>query len=157
MQESKLWCPDLGNGTFQNPILYADYSDPDVCRVGDTFYMTASSFNYIPGLPILETIKDTSDINNIKIKEQKAEKILYSTKVDNFCSSAAFRIKFNTDKVCQMYYKLENETEFTKIPFRTVPKNHSWVGAKLGIFSTALESCIPPGFADFIKVSVTAL
>ncbi len=44
---------DLGNGRFQNPILFADYSDPDVIRVGDTFYMTASSFNYTPGLPIL--------------------------------------------------------------------------------------------------------
>ena len=44
---------DLGNGRFQNPILFADYSDPDVIRVGDAFYMTASSFNYTPGLPIL--------------------------------------------------------------------------------------------------------
>ncbi len=44
---------DLGNGRFRNPILFADYSDPDVIRVGDTYYMTASSFNYTPGLPIL--------------------------------------------------------------------------------------------------------
>ncbi|MCR5557640.1 MAG: glycoside hydrolase 43 family protein [Butyrivibrio sp.] len=40
-------------GKFRNPILFADYSDPDVIRVGDTFYLTASSFNYTPGLPIL--------------------------------------------------------------------------------------------------------
>lgn len=44
---------DLGNGKYRNPILFADYSDPDVIRVGDTYYMTASSFNYTPGLPIL--------------------------------------------------------------------------------------------------------
>ena len=44
---------DLENGKFRNPIVYADYSDPDVIRVGDTYYMTASSFNYTPGLPIL--------------------------------------------------------------------------------------------------------
>ena len=70
MQDSRLWCSDLGNGTFQNPILYADYSDPDVCRVGDTFYMTASSFNYIPGLPIL-TSKDLVnwELKNYAIKE----------------------------------------------------------------------------------------
>ena len=49
----KLYMPDLGNGTYQNPILFCDYSDPDVIRVGDTYYMTASSFNYVPGLPIL--------------------------------------------------------------------------------------------------------
>ncbi len=44
---------DLENGRFRNPILFADYSDPDVIRVDDTYYMTASSFNYTPGLPIL--------------------------------------------------------------------------------------------------------
>jgi len=71
MQKSKLWCPDLGDGTFQNPIIYADYSDPDVCRVGNTFYMTASSFNYIPGLPIL-TSKDLVnwELKNYAIKER---------------------------------------------------------------------------------------
>ena len=53
MNSTLLWQSDLGNGTFQNPIIYADYSDPDVIRVGDTFYMTASSFQYVPGLPIL--------------------------------------------------------------------------------------------------------
>ena len=52
---SKVWVSDLGNGNYKNPILYADYSDPDVCRVGDDFYMTASSFNCIPGLPILHS------------------------------------------------------------------------------------------------------
>lgn len=48
-----LWQSDLQNGTFRNPILFADYSDPDVIRVGDTYFLTASSFNFVPGLPIL--------------------------------------------------------------------------------------------------------
>ena len=52
---SKVWVADQGNGTYKNPVLYADYSDPDVCRAGDDFYMTASSFNCIPGLPILHS------------------------------------------------------------------------------------------------------
>ena len=52
---SDVWCADLGNGQYKNPVLYADYSDPDACRVGDDFYMTASSFNCIPGLPILHS------------------------------------------------------------------------------------------------------
>jgi beta-xylosidase len=47
------WSPDLGDGTYKNPVLYADYSDPDVLRVGDEYYLTASSFNCTPGLPIL--------------------------------------------------------------------------------------------------------
>lgn len=49
------WQADLGNGRYQNPILFADYSDPDVVAVGDDYYMTASSFNASPGLPVLHS------------------------------------------------------------------------------------------------------
>ena len=49
------WSPDLGDGTFANPVLHADYSDPDVVRVGDDYWMTASSFSHVPGLPILRS------------------------------------------------------------------------------------------------------
>lgn len=52
---SQVWVADNGDGTYKNPILYADYSDPDAIRVGDDYYMTASSFNCIPGLPILHS------------------------------------------------------------------------------------------------------
>ena len=52
---SQVWSPDNGDGTYTNPVLYADYSDPDVCVVGEDFYLTASSFNCIPGLPILHS------------------------------------------------------------------------------------------------------
>ncbi|KEO72642.1 glycoside hydrolase family 43 protein [Anditalea andensis] len=52
---SKVWKADQGDGTYINPIIHADYSDPDVVRVGGDFYMTASSFNAIPGLPILHS------------------------------------------------------------------------------------------------------
>ncbi len=48
-----LWTPDNEDGTFTNPVIFADYSDPEAIRVGDTYYLTASSFNYTPGLPIL--------------------------------------------------------------------------------------------------------
>jgi len=49
------WVPDQKNGTYRNPIICADYSDPDICRAGDDFYMTASSFSCVPGLPILHS------------------------------------------------------------------------------------------------------
>lgn len=52
---SEVWCPDNGNGTYTNPVINADYSDPDVCVVGEDYYLTASSFNCIPGLPILHS------------------------------------------------------------------------------------------------------
>lgn len=49
------WTPDQGDGTYRNPILHADYSDPDVIRDGDDYYLTASSFTNTPGLPILHS------------------------------------------------------------------------------------------------------
>lgn len=52
---SKVWVADQGNGTYKNPVLNADYSDPDAVRVGDDFYMVASSFDAVPGLPILHS------------------------------------------------------------------------------------------------------
>lgn len=52
---SKVWVADQGNGTYKNPVLYADYSDPDICRVGDDYYLTSSSFNCLPGLQVLHS------------------------------------------------------------------------------------------------------
>jgi beta-xylosidase len=52
---SRVWVPDNGNGTYKNPVLNADYSDPDAIRVGDDFYLVSSSFEDIPGLPILHS------------------------------------------------------------------------------------------------------
>ncbi|MCQ2129671.1 MAG: glycoside hydrolase 43 family protein [Bacteroidaceae bacterium] len=67
---SKVWSPDNGDGTYKNPVINADYSDPDVCVVGDDFYMTASSFNCIPGLPILHS----KDLVNWEIINYALEK-----------------------------------------------------------------------------------
>ena len=54
---SLVWSPDNGDGTYTNPVINADYSDPDVCvgASGEDYYLTASSFNCIPGLPILHS------------------------------------------------------------------------------------------------------
>ena len=54
---SKVWSPDNGNGIYTNPVINADYSDPDVCvgASGEDYYMTASSFQCVPGLPILHS------------------------------------------------------------------------------------------------------
>jgi beta-xylosidase len=52
---AQVWQPDNGDGTYKNPIIFADYSDPDVIRVKDDFYMVASSFNCAPGIPVLHS------------------------------------------------------------------------------------------------------
>src|SRR5204862_7085619 len=41
--------------TYTNPVLFADYSDPDVIRVADDYFLVASSFHFSPGLPILKS------------------------------------------------------------------------------------------------------
>ena len=55
--KSEVWSPDNGDGTYNNPVINADYSDPDVCvgPSGEDYYMTASSFQCTPGLPILHS------------------------------------------------------------------------------------------------------
>lgn len=50
-----VWTPDRGDGTFINPVIHADYSDPDVVRVGGDYFMTSSSFSAVPGLPVLHS------------------------------------------------------------------------------------------------------
>ena len=42
----------FGQEVFKNPILAGGYPDPSICKVGDTFYLVNSSFEYFPGLPI---------------------------------------------------------------------------------------------------------
>ena len=59
---SEVWNPDRGS-EYVNPVINADYSDPDVCRVGNDYYMTSSSFNCLPGLQILHS----TDLVNWKI------------------------------------------------------------------------------------------
>lgn len=56
---------DQGNGRYINPVLNADYSDPDVIRVGDKYYMVCSDFHFI-GMPVLES----SDMVNWEIISQ---------------------------------------------------------------------------------------
>src|SRR4026209_2375178 len=77
---SKGWRADNGDGTYKNPILHADYSDPDVVRVGEDFYMTASSFNAVPGLPILHS-KDLVNwrLINYVFEEQQPKDVFAKT------------------------------------------------------------------------------
>jgi len=49
------WTPDNGNGTFTNPLFYDEFSDPDLIRVGDYFYLTGTTMHAMPGLPILRS------------------------------------------------------------------------------------------------------
>lgn len=54
-KQSATWNPNVKGNMYRNPIIDADYSDPDVCRVGNDYYMTSSSFQCFPGLQILHS------------------------------------------------------------------------------------------------------
>ena len=49
------WIADNGNGTFTNPLFYEEFSDPDLIRVGDDYYMTGTTMHTMPGLPVLHS------------------------------------------------------------------------------------------------------
>ncbi len=49
------WTADNGNGTFTNPLFYDEFSDPDLIRVGDDYYLTGTTMHAMPGLPVLHS------------------------------------------------------------------------------------------------------
>lgn len=50
------WKADNGNGTFTNPLFYDEFSDPDLIRVGDDYYLTGTTMHAMPGLPVLHSV-----------------------------------------------------------------------------------------------------
>lgn len=51
----RTWTPDNNNGTFTNPLFYDEFSDPDLIRVGEWFYLTGTTMHAMPGLPVLRS------------------------------------------------------------------------------------------------------
>ena len=78
---SEVWVADQGNGTYRNPVLHAESSDPDAGAVGDDFYMTAASFGCTPGLPVLHS-KDLVNwrIVNYALKELEPKEFYNSAR-----------------------------------------------------------------------------
>jgi Glycosyl hydrolases family 43 len=68
---------DQGDGTYRNPVLPADYSDPDVIRVGDDFYLVASDFHFV-GMQVLHS----RDLVNWEVIGQIFQRLTMSTNYD---------------------------------------------------------------------------
>jgi len=49
------WTADNGNGTYTNPLFYDEFSDPDLIRVNNDFYITGTTMHSVPGLPVLHS------------------------------------------------------------------------------------------------------
>lgn len=55
LDAQQVWTPDNNNGTFTNPLMWGDWPDPDIIRVGDNFYFISTSMHYVPGCPIAKS------------------------------------------------------------------------------------------------------
>ena len=62
--QTQSWTADNGNGTFTNPLFYDEFSDPDILRVGDDYYLAGTTMHAVPGLVILHS-KDLVNWENI--------------------------------------------------------------------------------------------
>ena len=62
--QAQSWTADNGNGTFTNPLFYDEFSDPDIIRVGDDYYLAGTTMHSVPGLVILHS-KDLVNWENI--------------------------------------------------------------------------------------------
>lgn len=87
---------DQGNGTYINPILLADYSDPDAIRVGDTYYLVASDFHFMG-----DQILRSKDLVNWEIIARLYDRINmpgYDTGERYACGSWAPSIRYHDGK-----------------------------------------------------------
>ena len=65
------WTADNGNGTYTNPIFYDEFSDPDIIRVGNDYYLTGTTMHAMPGLPVLHS----KDLVNWTFQSYACEKL----------------------------------------------------------------------------------
>lgn len=89
----KMWIADNGDGTYSNPILYTDYSDPDAIRVGEDYFLVASSFCNTPAVPVLHS----KDLVNWKVISYAMEKLpfAYYDKPVHGCGTWAPSIRYH--------------------------------------------------------------
>ena len=62
--QTSSWTADNGNGTYTNPLFYDEFSDPDIIRVGDDYYLAGTTMHSVPGLVILHS-KDLVNWTNV--------------------------------------------------------------------------------------------
>lgn len=71
----KTWMSDNGNGTFTNPVFYDEFSDPDLIRVNNDYYLTGTTMHAMPGLPVLHS----KDLVNWEFLGYACEKLDFGT------------------------------------------------------------------------------
>lgn len=104
--QQKQWISDLGNGQYRNPVLYTDYSDPDVIRVGEDYFMTASTFCNAPALPILHS-KDLVNWELINYAVKQVPEDIYEKPVHG-CGVWAPAIRYH-DGIYYIFFPMPDE------------------------------------------------
>ncbi|WP_329322888.1 MULTISPECIES: glycoside hydrolase family 43 protein [unclassified Streptomyces] len=89
---------DLGDGTYRNPVLDADWSDPDLLCVGDDFYLTASSFGRVPGLPLLHS-RDLVNWTLVGHALQRLEPVREFSRPQHDCGVWAPSLRHHDDRL----------------------------------------------------------
>jgi xylan 1,4-beta-xylosidase len=51
--KAQTWKADNGNGTFTNPLFYEEFSDPNIIRVREDFYLAGTTMHSMPGIPVM--------------------------------------------------------------------------------------------------------
>ena len=118
---SEVWVSDEGNGMYRNPVLHADYSDPDVCAVGGDYFLTASSFNCIPGLPILHS-KNLVNWKIVNYALKKVEPVEYYNEARHGKGVWAPSIRFHEG----MYYIYWGDPDFGIFMVKTRDPYGEW-------------------------------
>lgn len=118
---SEVWVSDEGNGMYRNPVLHADYSDPDVCVVGEDYFLTASSFNCTPGLPILHS-KDLVNWKIVNYALKKVEPVEYYNEARHGKGVWAPSIRFHEG----MYYIYWGDPDFGIFMVKTRDPYGEW-------------------------------
>lgn len=118
---SEVWVSDEGNGMYRNPVLHADYSDPDVCVVGEDYFLTASSFNCTPGLPILHS-KDLVNWKIVNYALKKVEPVEYYNEARHGKGVWAPSIRFHEG----MYYIYWGDPNFGIFMVKTRDPYGEW-------------------------------
>lgn len=118
---SEVWVSDEGNGMYRNPVLHADYSDPDVCVVGEDYFLTASSFNCTLGLPILHS-KDLVNWKIVNYALKKVEPVEYYNEARHGKGVWAPSIRFHEG----MYYIYWGDPDFGIFMVKTRDPYGEW-------------------------------
>ena len=117
---------DNGDGTFSNPMIWADVPDPDVIRVGDCFYMVSTTMHLMPGAPVMRS----KDLVNWEIVSYLSDRLTDTSNYGLIGGTAYGRGQWTTslryhDGMFYAYFS-PNDKPFKGYVYTTEDPAHGW-------------------------------